>query len=503
MSIRNSLAAWFLKKRIHQIELFLKYPHDVQNEWFEKLIDMAEDTAWGEKYDYKSLKSVEDFKSRVPINDYSSLQPYIERARKGEVSVLWPGEVPWFAKSSGTTSGKSKYIPVTEDSLEECHYQGGKDLLALYYIHYPESQVLAGKNIGVSGTTQLESDSDAFTGDLSAILIDNMPFWAQMACTPDLSVSMMDNWENKLDLIVKHTLVEDVRTLSGVPSWMLVILRRVLEASGKSNISEVWPNFELVIHGGVNFKPYRQQFEDILPKHTHYLETYNASEGFFGIQDQVGQSDMLLMLDYGIYYEFLPMGELDKDFPKSLSLDEVELGVNYALVISTNGGLWRYLIGDTIVFTSKYPYRIRITGRTKSFINAVGEELIVENADYAIEVACSKTNSVISEYTVAPIYFNGKQNATHQWALEFEKQPQDIAMFMDILDNALKSKNSDYEAKRYHDIILRPPEIKVLERGSFMAWLKQNNKLGGQNKIPRLSNDRDFVEELFQINSIR
>ena len=498
-SIKNSLAAWFLKKRIHQIELFLKYPHDVQNEWFERLIDMAEDTVWGEMYDYVSIRNVDDFKSRVPVNDYDSLRPFIERELKGEVSVLWPGETPWFAKSSGTTAGKSKFIPVTEDSLEECHYQGGKDMLALYYINYPDSDLLSGKNIGVSGSPQMVEGSEAYVGDLSAILVDNLPIWAQLARTPDLSINLMEKWDDKLDLIAKHTLTEDVRTISGVPSWILVIFRRVLEAAGKSNIAEVWPNFELLVHGGVNFKPYANQLKAILPDNCNFLETYNASEGFFGIQDQKNSSEMLLMLDYGIFYEFMPLSELGKKFPKTLSLDQVELGVNYALIISTNGGLWRYMIGDTIVFTSLSPYRMRISGRTKSFINAVGEELIVENADHAIDTACQKTHAIISEYTAAPIYFGDKDNAAHQWCLEFEKEPDDLEVFMDVLDNALKAKNSDYEAKRYHDMILRPPEVVKLPRDTFIRWLTMKNKLGGQNKVPRLSNDRKFVEELIKI----
>ncbi len=500
MAILNSIASWFLKKRMHEIELYKKYPVEVQNEWLFRLLHLAEDTEWGRKYSFSDIQSADEFRNRVPISSYDDLEPWIMRMRQGETDILWPGKVQWFAKSSGTTSSKSKYIPVTEEALQDCHYKGGKDLLAVYYHSYPETEFLSGKTIGVAGSIQEENDtSDSFAGDLSAILMSNLPMWAHLSKAPKLSIVIMDEWQEKLEKIVEHTLDEDIRAISGVPSWMLVILRRALEVSGKKKIKDLWPNFELIVHGGVSFAPYAQQFEEICGSDVHYQEVYNASEGFIAMQDDFTRDDMLLMLDYGIYYEFLPMDQLNSDHPQTVELKDVEIGKTYALVITTNAGLWRYMIGDTVVFTSTNPYRIKINGRTKSFINAVGEEVIVENADEAIQHACKLTGAVVMEYTAAPVYFSNKEKAGHEWLIEFEKEPRDIEVFAEYLDNGLKSVNSDYEAKRYHNMILMPPRVHNLPKGTFMKWLKKNNRLGGQYKVPRLSNDRRIVEEILEI----
>lgn len=498
MAFINSVASWFLKKRIHQIDLFLKYPHDVQFEWFQNLINAGRNTIWGQKYDFDSINSPEDFRAKVPISDYESLRPWIERVRSGEQDVLWPGETRWFAKSSGTTGDKSKFIPVTEDSLEDCHYKAGKDMLSIYFNNNPDSEILAGKNIAVAGTSRPDENSDAYVGDLSAILMNNLPLWAMITSTPNRSISLMDEWEEKVRKIAELTIQEDVRVLTGVPSWMLVIIKKVLELSGKENISEVWPNFELVVHGGVSFLPYKEQFKKLMPPHTNYLEVYNASEGFFGIQDKPNQDDLLLLLDYGIYYEFVPMEEWGKENMQSIMLKDVELGKNYAIVISTNGGLWRYLIGDTVVFTSINPYRIKISGRMKHHINVVGEELMVDNADHAMSIACEKTHAVISEYTATPKFLeNG--HVVHKWLVEFEKEPLDLEYFAEVFDNALKSLNSDYEAKRYHSMVLQFPEIIALPKGSFYAWLKSRGKIGGQFKVPRLSNSNEYYDEILKM----
>ncbi len=500
MTLIYSVVQWLIKKRIHQIELFKKYPHEVQQDVFKKLIHTARDTEWGKKYDYKRIQSIETFRQRVPINTYEDLKPTIDRLRKGEQNLLWPEEVKWYAKSSGTTAGKSKFIPMTESSIEECHYKGGKDMVSMYINLYPNSAVLDGRSLvmGGSGVVQEVSNASYYEGDLSAILMRNLPFWAQFRRTPSLEIALMDEWENKLELMAESTMDHDVRSMAGVPSWMLVLLKKILTKSDKTNFNEIWPNLEVFFHGGVKFDPYRKQYKSIIPKDDMvYFNTYNASEGFFGIQDQKDSDDLLLMLDYGIFYEFLPLKELEKENPKTVQLPDIETGVNYALIITTNAGLWRYLIGDTITFTSTNPYRIQITGRTKNFINVVGEELIIDNTDKAMSVACNKTGSVISEYTGAPIFDNN--TIFHQYLVEFEKAPEDKDFFVETFDNALKSLNSDYEAKRYQNLVLKQPVLEQLPNGTFYKWMKKRDKLGGQNKVPRLSNDRKIVDEILEI----
>lgn len=503
MALLNSVISWLMKQRIHQMELFMKYPHEVQYELFGELMNQARNTEWGRRYDFKSITKPEEFKSRVPLNDYESMKPYISRLRKGEQNILWPSEIKWFAKSSGTTAGKSKFIPVSEESLEECHFKGGKDLLSIYFNNHPDSLLFDGMAIAMGGSsqvTEISAESYYYEGDLSAIIMQNLPFWVEFRRTPNLSIALMDEWENKIEKMAAATITHDVTSISGVPSWTLLLFRRVLEMTGKSNILEVWPRFELFIHGGVNFCPYREQFSQLLPSgDVNYLETYNASEGFFGIQDRHGADDMLLMLDYGIYYEFLPLDQLGTENPQTIPLEKVETGVNYALVISTNAGLWRYLIGDTVMFTTLNPYRIKISGRTRSFINAFGEEVIMDNAEKALAVACEKCQAIVTEYTAGPIYFSQGTRGAHEWLIEFEKEPVDLGFFINTLDNALKSLNSDYEAKRYHDMILGEPIIRVMPKNTFYSWLKSKGKLGGQNKVPRLSNNREYLDEIIEL----
>ncbi len=490
-----------MKQRIHQIELFKKYPHDVQEEWRQSLVYQARNTEWGRTYDFKSIKNADKFRERIPIQDYESLKPSINRLLKGEQNILWNTDVKWFAKSSGTTNDKSKFIPVTIEALEECHFKGGKDLLSIYCNNHPDTKLFDGKILSMGGSHQMTSFSnDSFYGDLSAILIQNLPFWIQFIRTPELSIALMENWEEKIEKMAHATMKEDVTNISGVPSWTLILIKRIMELSGKNDLHDVWPNLELFVHGAVCFTPYREQFNKLIPSSKmNYVETYNASEGFFGIQDNSSSEEMLLMLDYGIYYEFMPMEEYGKENPRTLLLHEVEKDVNYALIISTNAGLWRYMIGDTIKFTGISPYRIKITGRTKHFINAFGEEVIIDNAEKALDIACKKSDAVIKEYTAAPIYFSDNENGAHEWLIEFEEAPKNLEYFTEVLDNALKSINSDYEAKRYQNIALRMPVVQALETGTFYTWMKSRGKLGGQHKVPRLSNDRQYVEEIKNI----
>jgi hypothetical protein len=500
MAFINSVLSWIVKQRVHQIELFKKYPLEVQFDWFTRLVSSAKNTEWGRMYDYKSITHPEEFRNRVPLNDYESMKPVIERLRKGEQNLLWPTEIKWFAKSSGTTSEKSKFIPVSNEALEECHFKGGKDMLSIYCTSHPETLLFDGKGLAMAGSHQIieiSNESYYYDGDLSAIILQNLPLWVEFRRTPNLSIALMDEWESKIEKIAQATINHNVTSASGVPSWTLLLFKRVLEITGKQNILEVWPQFELFIHGGVNFSPYREQFQALLPSSkVNYLETYNASEGFFGIQDRCNADDMLLMLDYGIYYEFIPADQVGLDNPKTLSLGEVEAGVNYAIVISTNAGLWRYIIGDTVTFTTLKPYRIRITGRTKNFINAFGEELIVDNAEKGLAIACDRCKAVITEFTAGPVYLKGNQKGAHEWLIEFERSPEDIGFFTSILDNALKSINSDYEAKRYHDLILGEPIVRTMPKNTFYNWLKTKGKLGGQHKVPRLSNDRKYIDEI-------
>lgn len=500
----HSIASWFLKKRVHQMELFLKYPNEVQNELLLKLIEKAKNTEIGLKYNFNDIKSYAQFASQVPITTYEENQANIERSRQGENNILWPTSIKWFAQSSGTTNARSKYIPVSPESLEQCHYAASKDLLCMYLNNNPESNLFSGKGLRLGGSKELYKSNGTVYGDLSAILIDNMPFWAEFSSTPNNDVSLLSDWEIKMQAIVDETIAENVTSLAGVPSWMLVLLNNVLETTGKASILDIWPNLEVYFHGGVSFDPYADQYHNILPTNrVQYYEIYNASEGFFAIQDQNDSKDLLLMLDYGIFYEFIPMNTYGTPQEKIIPLSEVETGENYAMVITTNAGLWRYKIGDTVRFVSTSPYRVRVSGRTKHHINAFGEELIIENAEEALKRASREVACEIKDYTAAPIFMQGKEKGAHEWIIEFKRQPQDFAAFANALDSKLQEINSDYAAKRYNNMTLDAPTIHMARENLFYDWLKENNKLGGQHKIPRLSNSRDFLEELTALNKSR
>ncbi len=503
MPILNSLLSWFTEKRLNQINWYETNPQDIQTEVLFKLIEQAQSTVWGEKYDYKSLESIRNFQERVPLSHYEDLKPYIQRIIDGEQNVLWNTPIKWFAKSSGTTSDKSKFIPISKESLEDCHYRGGRDVILLYNHNYPDSNLLKGKSLALGGSRQISKFSmDSYFGDLSAILMQNMPFWSQLIRTPELSVALMDEWEEKIQKIAEITSDQNVVSLAGVPSWTLVLIKEVLKKQGKSSILDVWPNLELFIHGGVSFTPYREQFKQLIQKDDmHYMETYNASEGFFAIQDKPNRNDMLLMLDVGIFYEFIPVEEIHKENPKAYLVEEVELGKNYAIVISTNAGLWRYIIGDTVEFTCKCPHRIKVTGRIKHFINTFGEEVIIDNAERALSKACQSTNANIREYTAGPVYIQDDTKGAHEWIIEFEKEPRNIQEFMEILDLELQAVNSDYEAKRYKNMVLDFPKINVVKDGTFYAWLKEKGKLGGQHKVPRLANNREYLDQILSFVS--
>lgn len=498
MPLLNSIISWVNVKRLHQIDLFKKYPFDVQREVFNALISQAATTTWGVQYGYNSIFSIADYQERVPISTYDDVKPYINRLREGEQNLLWPSEIKWFAKSSGTTSDKSKFIPVSNESMEECHFRGGKDVIAFYTSERPDSGVLKGKTLTLGGSAEVNQYSNAsFYGDLSAVLIENLPFWAQFIRTPAAEIALIPDFEEKLEKITRHTVGDNVTSIAGVPSWNLVLLKAVLDFTGKNNILEVWPNLELFTHGGISFTPYREQYRELIPSDDmNYLETYNASEGFFGIQDELDRDDMLLMLDLGVFYEFIPMDQIHKENPRAITIGDVEPGVNYAIVISTNGGLWRYMIGDTVVFTSLYPHRIKISGRTKYYINAFGEEVIEENAENALMKACSETGASIREYTAGPMYMSTKSKGAHEWIIEFESPPDNLDNFTRALDVALQELNSDYEAKRHKNLTLMEPQLLSVKPGTFYKWMQKRGKLGGQNKIPRLANDRKYLDEL-------
>lgn len=496
-SIKNSLMSWVMRKRIHQIELFIKYPNDVQQDWLINLMNTAQHTEWGKKYNYSEIKTYNTFKERVPISTYDDLSPFIERLRKGQENILWPTESKWFAKSSGTSGHRSKFIPVTKESLKDCHFKGGKDMLSLYCFNYPETQVFNGKSVIMGGSHEPSLSTHKKDGDLSAIIVDNLPFWVNIHQTPNKDIRLMNDFEKKIEQMAMITSEEDVRTISGVPSWMLVLFKKILDVKGVNNISEVWPNLELYMHGGVSFMPYKNQFERLIPNGVNYLETYNASEGFFGIQDQKNSNEMLLMLDYGIFYEFIPIEDIENK--KAIPLWEVEKGKHYALVISTNAGLWRYLIGDTIIFTSTEPYRIQIVGRTGQYINAFGEELIMSNAEKAIQIACEKTQANVSEYSAGPKYMTDSNQGAHEWVFEFSTKPNNLENFIFELDDNLKKLNSDYAAKRNNNLALQLPFVHTVENGFFYKWMKTQGKLGRQFKVPRLSNNRNHLDSIFKL----
>lgn len=482
---------------LSRIDNWTTNPVAAQREVLQELVTAAQYTEFGRKYNFSKLFSIRAFKEAVPVHEYDDLKPYIQRMMEGEENLLWNTPIKWFAKSSGTTSEKSKFIPVSEESLEECHYQAAKDVLTLFYRSFPDSDLLTGKGLVVGGSHQVNQVNDEISyGDLSAVLLQNTPFWAHWLRTPELSVALLDEWEEKIERLAQTTILEDVTSISGVPTWTLVLVKRILEITGKNHLKEVWPNLELYMHGGVSFVPYREHFKKLLGADIHYLEMYNASEGFFAAQDDPAEEGLLLFTEHGIFYEFMPIEEYGKPFPQTIGLGDVQLNKNYSLIISTNGGLWRYVVGDTIQFSSLNPYKIRVSGRLKHYINAFGEELIVDNTDNAISIACAKTGAVVNDYTAAPVYFSDHSNGAHEWLIEFEKEPQDKERFVYELDAALKNVNSDYEAKRHKDIALRLPVVHILSKGIFTEWLRKKGKVGGQHKIPRLSNERIYLEEI-------
>jgi len=501
MKIFSPALSRLARFRYWHIEHWVNSPIAAQREILQDLITHGQYTAFGLKYQFAEIFNIRKFKATVPIHEYQDLKPYIDQIMEGEDGILWNTPVKWFAKSSGTTSDKSKFIPLTEESIQDNHFQAAKDVLALYYNSRPDSDLLTGKGLVIGGSHHVHPiKEDIQYGDLSAVLLENSPFWSGFIRTPELSIALMDEWEEKIENLAQSTIHENVTSIAGVPTWTLVLLKRILEMSGKLTIKEVWPNFELYIHGGVSFTPYKEQFKKIMGGDCNYIEIYNASEGFFAAQDNLDEEGMLLFIEHGIFYEFMPIEEYGKEFPITYGLNKVELGKNYAIVISTNGGLWRYLVGDTIQFTHLAPYRIKVTGRLKQFINAFGEELIVDNSDKAMSQACTKFGVSIKEYTAAPIYMSDHNTGAHEWLIEFETAPTDLNAFTIELDKNLMLANSDYEAKRHKNIALGLPQMTSVKKGCFHAWLKQKGKLGGQHKVPRLSNERIFIEEIKKVN---
>lgn len=486
--------------RSWRIEAWMQHPISAQREVLQDLVTAAQYTEFGRQYEFSKLFTTKSFKQAIPIQDYNDIKPFIERMMGGEQNLLWNTPINWYAKSSGTTSDKSKFIPVSNESLEDGHFKAAKDILTLYYNFNPDSDLLTGKGLLVGGSHAISSlHEDAHFGDLSAVLMQNTPFWGQLIRTPELRIALMDEWESKIEMLAESTILENVTSVSGVPTWTMLLFQRILQITGKNNMKEVWPSLELYFHGGVSFLPYKEQFKRLIGDDIHYLEMYNASEGFFAAQDNPASDGMLLFLDHGIFYEFMPIEEYGKAEPKTIGLKEVEVGHHYAPVITTNGGLWRYLVGDTIQFTTLSPFRIKVSGRLKLFINAFGEELIIDNADNAMASACLNTNALLCDYTAGPVYFSEDGNGAHEWLIEFEKEPSDFDEFKKLLDSNLKKLNSDYESKRFKNIALRPPIVHSLPKGHFNKWLKLKNKLGGQHKVPRLSNDRLLVEEILSL----
>ena len=492
----------YFAPRFHRLERYVTHATEIQVQVFKRLIDKAASTEWGKKYDYASIKDYAQFCKRVPVQTYEEVKPWVERIRQGEQNLLWPGNTVWFAKSSGTTNDKSKFIPVTSDSIQDTHYRGGKDAVALYLHINPKSRFSTGKSLVLGGSHAPNLNTNhSLVGDLSAILIENMPAMGMYLRVPSKQTALMEHFEPKMEAIARETIGTNVVSLSGVPSWMLVLIKHILEKTGKKTLEQVWPNLEVFFHGGVAFTPYREQYKQLIQKSGMlYVETYNASEGYFATQNDLTDSAMLLMIDYGVFFEFIPMEELGKENPVVVPLWDVKLNKNYAMVISTSAGLWRYMIGDTVKFTSKNPYKIVITGRTKHFINAFGEELIVDNAEKGLAKACAATGALITDYTAAPVFMDENAKCRHQWLIEFAKMPDSLDRFAKILDNTLQEINSDYEAKRQNNLALQQLEIIVARKGLFNDWLDRKGKLGGQHKIPRLSNTRTYIEDMLILN---
>ena len=498
----TSIARMVFAPRMKQLERHIADGDKLQQEVLSRLVGSAANTEYGREHRFADIKDYEAFVRQLPITTYEDLKGAIDRMRHGESDVLWPGRVRWYAKSSGTTNDKSKFIPVSARGLQHLHYAGGTDAVVMYLQNNPKSRLFDGKSLILGGSHSPNYNlKDSLVGDLSSILIENINPLVNLVRVPKKKTALLSDFEVKRDRIARETLGKDVTNISGVPSWMLSVLSRVMELTGKKHLEEVWPNLEVFFHGGVAFTPYRQQYNELITSPSmHYMETYNASEGFFGLQNDPSDSSMLLMLDYDCFYEFIPLDEVGSDNPTIVPIWGVETGKNYAMVISTSCGLWRYMIGDTVMFTSVRPYKFHISGRTKYFINAFGEELIQDNAEKGLEYACQQTGASVLEYSAAPVFMSQDAKCRHQWLIEFAKEPDDMDAFARILDDKLQEINSDYEAKRYKDITLQPLEIVKARTGLFNDWLKSKGKLGGQHKIPRLSNNRDNIEQMLEFN---
>lgn len=498
-NIFNQAMKQYLRFRYRRIDRFTRYPIDVQDRSLKEILKLGANTEYGRKYDFKDLKSKQAFAEAVPMTDYETLSPDIERMMHGEENILWPGRIKWFSKSSGTTSGRSKYIPVPSVNLRQCHIRGTWDAVTLYYKAYPDARLFADRSLLMGGSlSRYEHNPETHIGDISAIMMHHMPVVGKPFFTPDFETALLDNWEEKLERMAHKTMDADVAMFGGVPTWTIVLFRRMLEISGKSTIREIWPNVSVYMHGGVGFEPYKKTFEELIGQPgIHYQEIYNASEGFFGLRDDFNSDDMLLLLDNGVYYEFLPIDGSEDDI---VPLSMVEVGKTYAILITTNGGLWRYKIGDTLTFTSTYPFKFKLVGRTTQFINAFGEELIVANTDKALSDTCEKHGVEVIEYTVAPLYLTNTLAGCHEWVIEFKNVPENLAQFTEDLDKNLQEINSDYAAKRTDSLALNRLKIHVLQEGTFHKWMKSRGKYGGQNKVPRLSNDRLIYEDLMSFS---
>ena len=502
MSLTRIIQPIFASRR-RALDKYQTQAEQLQMQVLHRLVNKAKDTEWGRNHGFASVSSYEDFAKTSDVNTYEELKLAIDRMRQGESDILWPGKVRWYAKSSGTTNDKSKFIPVSKDGLKDTHYAGGRDAVTWYLRNNPQSKIFDGKALILGGSHAPNYNAkNSLVGDLSAILIENINPLVNLVRVPKKSIALLSDFEVKRNLIAQEAIKQNITNLSGVPSWMLSVMTRVLEISGKDNLVDVWPNLEMFFHGGVAFTPYREQYKRLIPSdQMHYMETYNASEGFFGVQDDPTNPSMSLMVDYGVFFEFIPMDEIENPNPKVVPLWGVETGKNYAVVISTSSGLWRYMIGDTVRFTSTNPYKFLITGRTKFFINAFGEELIVDNAEVGLAEACKQTGAEVLEYTAAPVFMDTEGKCRHQWLIEFSRMPNDLVAFSKILDKTLQQVNSDYEAKRYKDITLQTLEIVVARQGLFHDWLASKGKLGGQHKVPRLSNNRNNIDEMLALNS--
>ena len=504
MGLVDSIVNSFMKRRLEDIDRTASNPNETQQEVLRELLQSAKDTVYGKEHKFGEITNYRQFQEQVPVIDYEDLLPYISRLLKGEQNMLWPSKIRFLAKSSGTTGSRSKVVPVSSEGLHQCHFQGGRDMLALYIRNYPDAKLFSGKNLSIGGSQESKfsgTQDDFYTGNISAVVMKNLPFWAQFGRTPGLDITMMNNWEEKMKKIAAITPQENVTSLAGSPMWMLLLLQYIMKEQKIEYIQEIWPNLEVFFHGAVSFIPYRPLFEELdRDKSLRYLEIYNATEGFFGLQDLPGDPSLLLMLNYGIFYEFIPEKDYSDKNPQIISLDQVEVGKKYSMVISTNSGLWRYKIGDTVKFTSVKPYRFLISGRTKHCINIFGEDLFMEHAEKALDAVCKKTGTILKDYTAAPFFYDKKKKGYHEWLIEFVKSPQDLTGFARLLDNELSELNDDYAQKRRSDVAIERPVVREMPTGTFYEWLRKNGKLGGQHKIPRLSNERDFVEELLAIS---